>query len=127
MLRSANETGWSNVKGFYSKLLPIVADAAFTSGQWTYATPAACGDNTAWRLLAWRWNYANTSKRLVVVDYSDTGGCGNIVLPDVVGSGDVTVTELLSGAQYTRSAPTLRSTGLTVVLDPWQAQIFQYP
>ena len=42
-------------------------------------------------------------------------------------SGDqVTLTELFSGVSYNRSATAMRTTGLTVGVNAWGAQVFVY-
>eukprot|EP01106_Pelomyxa_sp_JSP_P005480 TRINITY_DN1868_c0_g1_i2.p1 TRINITY_DN1868_c0_g1~~TRINITY_DN1868_c0_g1_i2.p1 ORF type:complete len:375 (+),score=96.90 TRINITY_DN1868_c0_g1_i2:141-1265(+) len=125
MRRSKSETPWAFSTAHYSKLNGIVKDTAFTSGTWNYAV--VNGTSDCWRLMAWRWNYNNSAKRLVVINYSDTQGSGYVVVPDVTGSSTVTITELFSGTQYSRSAPDMRSTGLNVIIPCWSAQIFQYP
>ncbi|KAH3764990.1 alpha amylase [Pelomyxa schiedti] len=123
--RAQPETPWTYTSDFYTKFNAIVKDSAFTSGTWTYLS--VTGTTDCWRLMAWKWNYNGSSKRLVVVNFSDTSGSGYIVLSDVSGSGTVTITELFTGTQYQRSAEDLRSTGLIVVVSPWSSQIFQYP
>lgn len=51
------------------------------------------------------------------------------MLNDVSSAGgdSVTVTDLLSGTSYQRSANTLRTSGLFVAVNSWYAQIFEYP
>ncbi len=42
-------------------------------------------------------------------------------------SGDsITITELITGVSYVRSASTMRSTGLTCGVDAFSAQVFAY-
>jgi len=125
--RATSESSISTVTTMYTALNKIISDPAF-SGTWNYAPVINSGD--AWRLMAWRWNYNNTSKRLVVVNFSDASGSGSIVLPDVVsdtGSDTVTLSELWTGTSYDRSVSQMKSSGLFVVVSAWNSQIFDYP
>ncbi|KAH3756646.1 alpha amylase, catalytic subfamily protein [Pelomyxa schiedti] len=126
--RATSESAISSVTSMYTTLNSIISDVSFTSGTWNYCTVSNSGDS--WRLMAWRWNYANSSKRLVVVNFSDASGSGYIVIPDVVsdtGSDTVTITELWTNTKYSRSVSEMKSSGLFVVVDAWSSQIFQYP
>ena len=116
-------------------------DDAFLNGVWNYVSVINSG--LSWvpfsgllvltlnqRLMAWRWNYNDESKRVVVVNFSDTTGNGYVVLPDaaeVDGSDTVTITELMTNTTYERSVATMTSSGLFVQVDPWDCQIFSYP
>jgi hypothetical protein len=78
--------------------------------------------------MAWRWADDAGNKRLVVINFSDTEGWGNVVVPDASApSGDnLTITELFSGIQYVRSASQMRTTGLVCGVAPFSAQVFDY-
>ena len=122
--RSRKEGKSSEAMAFYDKFIPIINDETFKNGDWTNL---AVTGNDAWRLMAWKWSNSSTGeKRLVVVDFSEVKAGGNVIIPDISGSGDVVIKELLSGTEYTRKAEEMRSSGLTVVIDPWYAQIFSY-
>jgi len=105
----------------YDKLLDILSDDVFHKGTWTYLPLPS----DSWRLIAYKWTLGS-SKRLVVVNFSDQQGWGNVQLSDAEGAGNIDITELLTGVKYQRSAPDLRSSGLTCGVDPWSAQIFEY-
>lgn len=121
--RARSEDESSQAHDLYHALLPVLNQDVFRNGNWVYLTLSG-GD--AWRLMGWRWSYSN-QKRLVVVNFSEVRAGGQVVVSDVSGSGTVTITELLTGAKFDRSAPEMRSSGLFVVVDPWSAQIFSYP
>eukprot|EP00753_Platysulcus_tardus_P016998 PLAT618.1.p1 GENE.PLAT618.1~~PLAT618.1.p1 ORF type:complete len:521 (-),score=233.06 PLAT618.1:123-1685(-) len=121
--RSAPEPIHANVTTYYNKLLHIVGAPVFQTGTFAYSDVQNSGD--AWRLVAWRW-FDSSQRRLCVVNYSNQQGSGAIVTPNAAGSGNITVTEMISGDTYTRSAPAMRSTGLFVVVPPYSAQIFSY-
>lgn len=111
---------------FYATLLPIVTADVFNKGTWTYL--AVSGSNSDWRLMAWRWEY-NNQKRLCVINYSDTAGSGSVIVSNAQappGTDNLTITELLSGQSYVRSASQMRNSGLFVIVPPWYAQIFSY-
>ena len=59
---------------------------------------------------------------------SDYKGSGYVKVADAAGAdGDaLTITELLSGEKYERSAQQMRDEGLFVVVEPWFGQIFSY-
>lgn len=111
---------------FYATLLPIVTADVFNKGTWTYLPVS--GSNSEWRLMAWRWEY-NNQKRLCVINYSDTAGSGSVIVSNAqapAGTDNLTITELLTGQSYVRSASQMRNSGLFVIVPPWYAQIFSY-
>lgn len=114
-----------DLRAKYAKLTEILAAPLFHKGTWTYINVPSEG--SGWRLMAWRWEYYG-EKRLIVVNFSDQQGWGNVQVADAhASSGDeVRLTELLSGEEYTRSGSEMRGRGLTVGLPPWSAQIFKY-
>eukprot|EP01117_Protostelium_nocturnum_P007897 TRINITY_DN2819_c0_g1_i1.p1 TRINITY_DN2819_c0_g1~~TRINITY_DN2819_c0_g1_i1.p1 ORF type:complete len:544 (-),score=179.60 TRINITY_DN2819_c0_g1_i1:15-1646(-) len=126
--REKSEATNSESVSFYHKLWNITNNDVFNKGDWTYLNVQADNSNTAWRLVAYRWQYKN-QKRLVIVNYSDTQGSGTIVVSNAQGSngGDsLTITDLVSGATYPRSASEMKTKGLQVVVNSWWAQIFEY-
>ncbi len=120
--RSKAENGEEKCDEFYFKFLPIINQKIFKQGDWTYLN---VGGDQSWRLMAWKWNYDN-EKILVVLNFSDEKAYGTVVLSDVTGVGKVTMKELLSGDTYDRDPSEMRTSGLGVLLDPYQGQIFKY-
>ena len=88
------------------------------------------GPPSSWRLMVWRWADDEGAKRLVVVNFSDTEGWARVVLPDAAphsGVGDtVSLTDLLSGTRFDRSATEMRGEGLVVGIPPYSAHILEY-
>jgi hypothetical protein len=128
--RERSEPVHEPTEQFYARLLPIVTSDVFKKGTWTYLSVG--GSGTSWRLMAWRWEYndgKSIQKRLCVINYSDAEGVGSVVVSNAVapgGTDDLTITELLSGQSYVRSASQMRTSGLLVIIPAWYAQIFAY-
>lgn len=101
-----NNTVW----GLYDKLLDIISDPVFHHGTWNNIDTPLSG--TAWRLVAWRWAFGD-EKRLVVVNFSNEQGWGQIVVPDASAPAgqNLTLTELFTGVEYNRSATKMRTSG----------------
>jgi hypothetical protein len=83
--RAVSEAGNATVEALYGKLttlLSVGSGSVFHEGTWTYIPIDKSG--TGWRLCAWRWSSGGApgSKRLVVVNFSDTQGWGNVVVSD---------------------------------------------
>jgi len=125
--RQQNDAVVPEVQTLYSSLLKITSDPVFRFGQWTYLNVQQT--DTSWRLIAYKWTY-NGQKRLCVLNFSDQQGWGNVILSDATPGGNgndtISVTDLLSGESFPRSAKSLQTSGLTVGVNSWYAQIFQY-
>jgi len=124
--RELSEPSIGDVQNFYSRILKITNNDVFNYGDWVYLPVTGTNDN--WRLIAYRWQYKD-QKRLCVINYSDTDGSGYIQLTNADarnGNDTIPVTDLLSNQTYYRSARTMRTQGLFVVVNSWYAQIFQY-
>ncbi|GKT34602.1 alpha-amylase, putative [Aduncisulcus paluster] len=110
---------------YYTRLLPILRDYEYLySGDFT---PVSVSGTDSWRLLAWRFDGPGESI-LVVVNYSDTYGDGNIIIDNAASddSGNVQLDEVVMGDVYSRSVSDLESSGLWVGIDAWWAQVFVY-
>jgi glycosidase len=118
--RAASESARTDVEQFYNKLFQILDKSALKIGQFTALT---CEGSST--IPAWKWVSGN-ERILIVANFNENQSGGNIVLDDAPGNGDITVHEFIGDTDYTRNAQTLRTTGLTVVLDQYQVQIFQY-
>jgi len=111
---------------FYRHLWAITTEDVFEKGHWTYLE--VTGSESAWRLIAYRWHYLN-KKRLVVVNYSDTQASGYIKVANaepMAGNDIIPVRDMLTDTTYERSASTMRTVGLSVLINSWWAQIFEY-
>lgn len=108
-------------KEFYNKFLPILSHEIFKNGNWEFLNIEG---SDSWRLMAWNWKL-NDINRLVVVNFAEEKAFGKIKF-NIYGSGNVIVKELLSNQNYERSAEEIRNSGLGVLLEKHQAQIFEY-
>jgi len=123
--RARDESGDAMLKAFYPNFTKIMSSNVMRDGTW--ARVSLSGDES-WKFVAWSYTLSSEKEaRLVVVNYGAEKSSCQVIVPDVVGSGNVAITELLSGITYQRSAPEMRSTGLTVIIDAHSAQIFTYP
>jgi hypothetical protein len=120
--RGADEDVNVKAQQHYNKLMDIIKDKAFHSGNY-YFVYNMSGD-AASRFVAYLRNDENNF--LVVVNYSDNYGCANVPIYNIKGSGDIKVYEMFSDIEYTRNAETIRNSGLTVCLEAYQSQIFKY-
>jgi len=123
--RARAEDGNEMLKAFYNNFTKIMSSEVMRQGTWYRVT---LNGDEAWKFVAWRYSLSSDKQaRVIVINYGAEKASCQVVVPDVVGSGDVSITELFSGIVYQRSAPEMRSSGLTVVIDPHTAQIFSYP
>lgn len=123
--RARDEAGSALLQAFHANFSAIMNTAVMRDGAWERVALAGAD---AWKFVAWRYSLAGApTARLVVVNYGAERAACQAVVPDVAGAGTVAVTELLTQAVYPRSAPEMRTTGLTVVIDAHSAQIFSYP
>ena len=119
----------SNVTTFYNRLLEIVAEPVFRSGNWTFIW------NSNANLITYRWHLQEPhggapQRRLCVFNFGPNKEWDTIKLPDATpapnGNDTVPVTDLLSGTIYYRSAAEMRNQGLVVGINSWWGQILQY-
>jgi len=63
------------------------------------------------------------------VNYSDQTAAGTVNVADAApngGNDTILITELLEKQSYWRSASGMKNQGLSVIVDSWWAQIFEY-
>merc|ERR1712150_267226 len=98
---------------FYRALLAALPKCR---GVWM---PCRVTGDDAWRLAAWGW----TTGALVVVNFSDGEGWANVDVNELigVGVGDLALTDMLTGEQYTRNRGELVAHGLVVGLRSFEA------
>jgi hypothetical protein len=104
---------------FYKRFLPISNHDVFKKGDWTFI------DSNAGALLTWRFQYKN-QKRLVVINYSDSNQSGRVKIENLTGSGQIKVTDLLTGRGFVRDADELRNVGLLVSVSRFTGEIYEY-
>ena len=118
--RAADEQPNAEMEKFYETLFKILDLDALKTGTFTQLT--CSGSDT---IPAWKW-VKGTQHILVVANFNENQSGGNVVLDDAPGSGQIPVHELMDDVTYYRDAAVLRSTGITVVLDQYQVQVFEY-
>lgn len=125
--RGPDEPGDPEVVEHYQKLLTATRHPAFHGGEWTLleASAAADGDRSANNMLCWCWRQGRQMK-LVVVNYTDTESRGKIKLP-ASGSGDIQLTDEITGETYNRSLSEMKETGLFVELGPFKTHLLSIP
>jgi hypothetical protein len=104
---------------FYKRFLPIANHDVFKKGDWTFI------DSTVGSLLTWRFQYKNY-KRLVVINYSDSTQSGRVKIDNLTGSGQIKLTDLLTGRGFVRDADELRNAGLLVSVSRFTGEIYEY-
>ncbi|CAL6035770.1 Alpha_amylase catalytic region [Hexamita inflata] len=105
----------------YDILLPILKDAVWHEGKWTYKDVQ--GTNDCWRLMAWTWETADQSV-LVVVNYSDQMGSGKVRLD--VNDGKIVFEDKMTGMKQEADGQDVRKNGLFVQMDKYWAGIYYY-
>ena len=126
--REATTPKVSSCESFYKVFLHILSHPVFKNGEWIYININQQSSNDAWRLIAYRWQLGNEN-RLCVINYSDAQASGSVIASNAQtknGNDTIPVTDLLTGTIYYRSASQMRTTGLFVIIQPWNAQIFTY-
>lgn len=126
--RPQNESVNDRMKKFYNTVTPaIFYNSAFQNGTWSYLWPNS-ESFTSSNLFAWKWVSGN-QKFLCIINFSGSQGQGNIILRDAqspTGSDTYTITDILTGQNFDRSANEMRTRGLGVLLRGWEGQIFKY-
>jgi glycosidase len=106
---------------FYAKLFAVLNTTALRGGE--YTLKSIDGSDT---ILTWEWAKGEEHV-LVCVNFSPWDSGGNVVCGDAPLSGDtIPVTDLMTGTVYQRDPNVMRTTGLTIVLAPYQVQIMKY-
>lgn len=101
---------------FTHRLLAVLGDD-MRRGEWSPATVDGWPDNrTNEQLLAWTWTSPD-SRHVVVINLGDGRADGMLAAPWDDLTGDVTLVDRLTGAQFDRSADDWAEHGLYVALD----------
>jgi hypothetical protein len=121
--RRPDETPDDDLQAFYRRLLDALVDDVFRDGSWRLAETWGWPGDERWRnLAAWTWD--GGSRRLVVVNLSDTTAAGLVSVPwDDVRGRDWRLLDATTEAEFARSGDDLRD-GLYVELPPWRWHLF---
>jgi hypothetical protein len=125
--RRPEEAPDEGLKEFYFRLLKALGDEVFKTGEWRLCECRGWADNSSCRnLLAWCWNLG-AEVRLVVLNFSDTSSQGLVRLDGYDWRGrDLTLQDVFSGADYSRSGEEIEQSGLFVDLPPWGHHFFKF-
>ena len=119
--RAVSEKPNPDVISFYSKLYNIIQKDVLINGNFE-----PLPFKGSFEIVAWKWTKGE-SRILVCVNLSDHQCGGNVVLNDApLKSKTIPVTDLIGGDVYDRDPNEMRTTGLIVVLQSYQIQIFEY-
>jgi hypothetical protein len=120
-----------DLKEFYTRLLPLVADPLIAHGQWSLleSRPAWDGNPSHAALFALRWCYLGC-EWLVTVNYAPHYSQGYITAPlglepPLPAATEVDLIDQLSPTRYRRSIEELATRGLYLDLPPWGVHLFE--
>ena len=121
--KGENELENYEIKTFYEKLMQIIQDPAFTSSNYYYINNIKGVKKDDYIAYI---REEGESHYLVVVNYSDSYGCGDVPIYNIEENLDVSLREVLHDVEYIRNGYYARNKGLIVCLNPWETQIFKY-
>ena len=93
-----------------------------SNGKWE---PVKFNGRDGWKFLSWKWLNAE-EKIIVVVNFSDAKGEGNVVISDVKGEGEITIKDMLSDEEFKVDAEEVKTKGFTVNVSEWYGRVLQY-
>ena len=125
--RGPAESVVPGLQAFYRTLLTVIDRAAFREGEWKLC------DRTGWpgnsghqNLVAWCWRKGG-DRHLIVVNLSDSGSRGHVLIPwDDVSGRSMRLTDAFTAKVYERDGNELRSQGLYVELSPWGFHVLSF-
>ncbi len=129
--RRPTEPVQAELKEFYTRLLPLIADPLIERGQWSLleSRPAWDGNTSHAALFALQWCHMGC-EWLVTVNYAAHYSQGYITAP--LGSDpqwqsatEVDLIDQLSPTRYRRSVHELCTRGLYLDLPPWGVHLFE--
>ena len=110
---------------FYGRLLSIISQDVFHDGQWKLEDAFPFADDSYQNLVAYTWKSANHLK-LVAINLGDGLSQGRVLLKDEFDNdADYIFADELNGQNYRRRGSDLINTGLHVILEGYQSQIFE--
>jgi len=111
------------LRAFYDRLLGVVNDPVFHTGEWQLL-PVGEGDEYGRQLIAWRWALAG-ERRLVVVNFGATEAQARVTVADLPDGDAFVFEDLLDGRRYRWTRGELDASGLYVQLAPGRAHLFR--
>jgi hypothetical protein len=109
-----------DLQTFYRTLLKAASLEGLRNGYWHLCDRTGWPDNTSCRnLVTWCWRNEG-ERHLIVVNYSDSGAQGLVLLPwDELKGRTWRMTDLFTGQMFERSGDEMCHPGLYVDLPPW--------
>jgi hypothetical protein len=119
--RAVKEDPSPEVQSFFNSLFTILKMDSVLKGTFTIMT---CNGGS--NVLTWRW-VKGDEHVLFCVNFGESQQFGSIICDDAPTSSEtIPVVELMSGTTYYRNPAEMRTTGLNVILDAYQVQVFKY-
>lgn len=116
------------LEAFYAGLLAALKRPEIAEGRWTLCEPRAAwdGNATAGQFLAFAWNRLGLPGLFAVVNFGPSRGQAYVRL-DLAGAGRdaIRFRDLLSVADYRRSAAEVSGPGMYFDLPPWGCHLFE--
>lgn len=122
LLRAQDEPKSESAEVFYDKLFKLINSDTMSNGKWE---PVKFNGRDGWKFLSWKWLNAE-EKIIVVVNFSDAKGEGNVVISDVKGEGEITIKDMLSDEEFKVDAEEVKTKGFTVSVSEWYGRVLQY-
>ncbi|EAY12492.1 Alpha amylase, catalytic domain containing protein [Trichomonas vaginalis G3] len=118
--RAVDEEPKPHIVEFYNVLFEVLKKDALQNGKFQQLW--VNGSST---IPCWKWS---TDKQNIIIaaNFGENKTGGYCVINDFPGNGEVEIKELFSGEIYKRNAEEIRSSGLIIVLEQYQVQIFEY-
>jgi Alpha amylase, catalytic domain len=109
---------------FFEKILDITKQDVFHQGKWNLLEVAAEGDNSSGALIVYQWR-SEKSWKVIAVNLSGNPSQGRVRWPENIFPAEhYTLYDELNEVAYARDGQELRSIGLFVRRDAFQAHLF---
>ncbi len=113
-----------NIQEFYARLLSITAQEVFRKGRWRLKDVFPFSDGSHQNLIAYTWGPLTGRLKLVVANLDGGRSQGKIPMTELDAGRDYLFNDELNKRQYERKGAELAGSGLHVILDGYQAHIF---
>ncbi|MDA8091428.1 MAG: alpha-amylase family glycosyl hydrolase [Nitrospiraceae bacterium] len=124
LARTRAENPEKELQAFYERLLSITSQDSFHAGQWMLKAVFPFADGSDQNLIAYTWKSASRLK-LVVINFDGSISQGRVPLKEEIDSGkDYLLIDELNGREYERKGADMADSGLHVILNGYQAHIF---
>ena len=121
---AAEEPVDSFTTAFFQKILQITKQDVFHQGQWNPLTVVDEGDNSSANLIVYEW-FSGNSWKVIAVNLSANTSQGRVSWPEnTFPATQYIFQDELNEVTYDRAGAELRNPGLFVLLNPFQAHIF---